>query len=820
MGLQEYHQKRQFRVTPEPRGKVGPRRARERSFVVQLHHATARHYDFRLEVDGVLRSWAVPKGPSFRPGEKRLAVEVEDHPLSYASFEGTIPEGHYGAGHVALYDEGTWSTDEDPADAIERGSLDFVLKGSRLKGAWKLVRTGMRSSKPQWLLFKRGDAYAGDFEADDLLEGVRKPAHTQPRATREKATRKSSKKAAGPLVMQRRLIDGARSLAGARHAKRLAFIAPMLTIAAKTAPQGDDWLHEWKWDGYRLIAATDGAGSVQLWSRNGLSWDDRVPELVAALRELRFTAIFDGELIAVDAKGYSDFNALQAALKSGDTAQLRLTIFDLMRLDDIDLTGVTLRERKVPLRELLKGADPRLFYSEHIEGRGDEIFEVARSQGMEGIISKRADAPYRSGRSNAWLKIKTQETREFVAVGYTQPKGSRKGVGALLLAQVKRGKLVYAGRVGSGLSDAMLRELPAKLQALEAREPTVALPPHTPLPPGKVHWIRPQLVIEVIFRGWGKEGLLRQASFSRLREDRAPTKDAPIKEMEQPEPLPAITSPDRIVYPDIKATKQQVYDYYLEVADRLLSEVGGRLLSVVRCPAGIAGQRFFQKHAGSGFGASVKRMKIREADGDFAEYFYIDDAAGLMNLVQMNAIEFHPWGSRVKTLELPDRMIFDLDPDPSVAWTEVRRAAIELGERLAKLGLPSYPRLSGGKGVHVVVPLKPKADWDQVRQFCEAFANAVASEHPDRYVATMSKAKREGKIFIDWLRNSRGATSIAAWSLRARPGAPCAALVTWDELSRLRTPDRYTLADAGTRQIPPATAALIAEAPPLPKQRQ
>lgn len=821
MGLQEYQRKRQFRDTPEPRGTVGPRKAKSRSFVVQLHHARARHYDFRLEVGGVLRSWAVPKGPSFRAGEKRLAVEVEDHPLSYAGFEGTIPEGQYGAGHVAIFDAGTWTTDGDPADALERGSLDFTMKGARLRGGWRLVRTGMKGAKPQWLLFKRNDADAGDFEADDLLGDE----HTQappPRRARKAArtaakTRAVQKRTAAARTgttargVQRELLGVAGALPGARKAGKLDFIAPMLTTPSRTAPGGEDWLHEWKWDGYRLVAASTGKGEARLWSRNGLSWEARVPELASALAGLRVTAVLDGELISVNANGYSDFNALQEALKAGRTGQLRLAVFDLLRLGDVDLAGVELRARKQVLRELLKGADPRLFYSEHVEGHGADVFDAARERGMEGIISKRTDSLYRSGRSDAWLKVKTQETREFVVVGYTQPKGSRQGIGAFLLAQVKDGGLVYAGRVGSGLSDALLRQLPAKLQALETREPVVPLPPHTPLPAGKVHWVEPKLVVEVVFRGWGKEGLLRQASFARLREDRAVT-----PELDQPEPLPKLTSPDRIVYPDIRATKQQVHDYYLDVGDRVLAEIGGRLLSVVRCPDGIDGQRFFQKHAAAGFGAAVKRMDVREASGAVKEYFYVDDLPGLMNLVQMNAIELHPWGSKVADLERPDRVVFDLDPDPAIAWKEIRSAARELRDRLAELGLPSYPRLSGGKGVHVVVPLKPAADWEQVRAFAEAFATAMAQQHPRRYVATMSKARREGRIFIDWLRNGRGATSIAAWSLRARPGAPAAVLLTWEELARVRRPDRYTIADAGKRAMPTGIVELIRDAPALP----
>lgn len=840
MALQEYNRKRKFTATPEPRGATaGARKRKQLSFVVQLHHARARHYDFRLEVDGVLRSWAVPKGPSFRPGEKRLAVEVEDHPLSYGSFQGTIPEGNYGAGHVAIFDEGSWEPVGDPATAIQQGKLEFVMHGERLKGGWKLVRTAKPAGKPQWLLFKRSDEYAADIEADDLLEDLPPPPADAPGASTSKGRRiaasKSSRAAtksdgasekpaskAKPAAASRSAASSGKSkteveslraaalaLAGKRKARNGEFIPPMLTTAAKSAPVGEHWLHEWKWDGYRIVAQS--GGNTLLWSRNGLPWNERVPEIAKALTDLRMTAMLDGELIAVDERGYSDFNALQHALKSGKTAQLRYVVFDLLSLDGIDLTHVPLIERKQLLEQLLQGADPRLFFSAHVNGHGPDVFEAARTQGMEGIISKRAESKYASGRSDQWLKIKAVETREFFVVGYTQPKGSRKGIGALLLAQKKGSQWVYAGRVGSGLSDAMLAELPRLLERIERATPTVPLPAHTPLPPGKVHWVKPEMVVEVIFRGWGKEGLLRQASFHRLRSDKPASAS-----LEQPAPIPALSSPGRIVYPDAGYTKQAVFDYYLAAADQILGDISGRLLSIVRCPDGIGGQHFFQKHAGPGFGESVRRHKIRENGGGEATYFYVDDVAGLMNLVQMNALELHPWGSHVDTLEQPDRMVFDLDPDTSIAWNDIKAAARDVRARLQEVGLESYPRLSGGKGMHVVVPLKPKADWAEVRDFCEAFAGVMAQQNPDRYVATMSKAKRQGRIFIDWLRNGRGATAIGSWSLRARPGAPVAMPLTWEEFARIRRPDRFTLKDAAERALPGVVAELIARAPSLP----
>lgn len=906
MGLQEYNRKRDFSQTSEPRGTVARRKGGPLTFVVQLHHARSRHYDVRLEVDGVLRSWAVPRGPSFRPGEKRLAVETEDHPLSYSHFAGIIPEGEYGAGHMVVFDHGTWEPEGDEHEAIRKGRLDFELHGERLKGRWSLIRTHRRGSKGQWMLLKRTDAFAADLEADDLIGDLPAPPPDAPGAStregleirarkgfdmgRSASTSTTAKKAAKRTQAPARKTAAATTAARKtkvaaatrdltllkRQAKRLAggakfplgeFVEPMLTVAAEKAPPGEDWIHEWKWDGYRLIAQ---AGRQPLvWSRNGIPWNERAPELVGMLKELGASAVLDGELIAVDRSGYSDFNALQKALSEKDAECLRYVAFDLLALDGHDLRGAPLVERKRLLEELLRGADDRFFYSTHIVGRGPDVFEAARGRGMEGIISKRADSRYENGRSQRWLKIKTAETRDFVVVGYTPPKGGRQGLGSLMLGQFKDRTLVYAGRVGSGMGNELLLDLHKRLRAMEVREPVVEIPDHVPLPAGRIQWVRPEMVVEVFFRGWGKEGLVRQASFHRLRDD----KPATAKALQQPEPIaaprskraaahskgteeaavksttgkraapakkaaagarkaatkkaaatrsrkshriPELSSPDRVVYPDEGYTKQDVFDYYLAAAPMLLDEIGGRLLSIVRCPDGIGGQHFFQKHARAGFGDAVHDFKLVENDGDEASYFYVDDVEGLMTLVQMNAIEFHPWGSHVDTLEQPDRMVFDLDPDPSIGWTDIKAAAKDVRDRLLEIGLESFPKLSGGKGVHVVVPIKPRADWEQVRRFCEAFADAMENEAPDRYVATMSKAKRKGRIFIDWLRNGRGATSVASWSLRARPGAPAAVPLTWAELSRVRTPQRYTLKDAAKREVPAEVATLLRKAKPLP----
>ncbi|WP_133500932.1 DNA ligase D [Cognatilysobacter terrigena] len=913
MGLQEYNRKREFSRTPEPKGEVRQRKGGPLSFVVQLHHARARHYDFRLEIDGVLRSWAVPRGPSFRPGEKRLAVETEDHPMTYSHFQGLIPEGEYGAGHMAIFDHGTWTPEGDLHASIKKGRLDFSVDGDRLKGRWSLIRTHQKGKRAQWMLLKRTDEYAADLEADDLIGDLPPPPSDAPGAstregleirarkgfdterampksrtasTRRTATRSTGKKAASAAkspASTRRASGTTRDL---RAIKRLAakladgakyplgeFVEPMLTVSADTAPGGDDWLHEWKWDGYRLI--TQSGRSPAAWSRNGIPWNERAPYLMQWLKDFGTTAVFDGELIVVDKAGYSDFNALQKALSDKDPRDMRYVIFDLLAVDGHDLRGAPLVERKALLEQLLQGADPRLVYSSHIVGRGPEIFDAARDRGMEGIISKRVGSTYVDGRSAEWLKVKIAETREFVVVGYTPPQGSRKGLGALMLGQYRDRTLVYAGRVGSGMNNDVLLDLTKRLRAMEVSEPVVEIPKHVPLPKGRIHWVKPKTVVEVFFRGWGKGGLVRQASFHRLRDDKPATPEA----LAQPETihvaskttkktakraaksatastgaskgttarkaaakktaskkaaskstarrtklkidldtsnLPNLSSPDRVVYPGQGYTKQDVWNYYLKAAPQLLEEIGGRLLSIVRCPDGIRGQHFFQKHVKHGFSDAVKGYTLVENDGDEAEYFYVDSVEGLMSLVQMNAIELHPWGSRIDAIEQPDRIVFDLDPDPSIEWPQIRNAAKEVRDRLLDAGLESFPKLSGGKGVHVVVPLRPSADWEQARLFCEAFADAMERQSPDRYIATMSKAKRKGRIFIDWLRNGRGATSVASWSLRAREGAPVAVPVTWAELSRAKSPARYTLADAAKRTMPDEALDIIARAKPLP----
>jgi len=811
MSLREYDRKRRFDETPEPaadeRGKA-LRRAKAPIFVVQLHHARARHYDFRLEVDGALKSWAVPKGPSLRPGDKRLAVEVEDHPLAYATFAGDIPHGHYGAGHVDIFDHGWWTPEGEPLRALAKGHLDFELHGDKLRGRWTLLRTRLQGSKQQWLLMKRSDAEARDLEADDLV-GVARSRAPSKRAVKAAAKPTVAKKTTKTRAVSASWRKRALALAGARDRPLRAGFKPQLCTLEATPPRGEEWLHETKWDGYRLLVDLDG-GKALLRSRNDLDWTTKFAEIAAAIEALPVaSARMDGELIALDARGRSDFSALQRALEAGAHAALRYVLFDLPALEGVDLTQVALTERKALLQALLKTSKKKLLsFSTHIVGHGERVFDAARRQGLEGIVSKRLEATYVEGRARSWVKIKHANTDEFVIVGYTAPKGSREGFGSLLLATVERGTLRYVGRVGSGFDDALLRKLTRQLGALTRTDAVLSLPTHVPFRASAVRWVAPRLVVEVEFRGWAKEGLLRQASFLRLRDDKT-TEDLGMAERKTTPRKPAraatkkaaggdvtITHPERIVFPDTSFTKQDVADYYRDVADWLLPELIDRPLSVVRCPDGAGGTCFFQKHHAASLGSNVAAIALKEKGGGSDEYLYVKDLRGVLELVQMNVLEFHPWGARIDAPDRPDRLVFDLDPGPGLDWKALVAAARDVRARLADAGLQSFARLSGGKGAHVVVPIDRGVDWSEAKAFCEAFAHAMATQQPLLYLATASKAKRDGRIFIDWLRNARGATSVASWSLRARAGAPVAMPLRWEELGRSKSAADFDLAGA------------------------
>lgn len=603
----------------------------------------------------------------------------------------------------------------------------------------------------------------------------------------------------GPRLLPRRARRdwhaAALALPGARPLDPASRLLPQLCATRRSPPTGADWLHEIKWDGYRLLVDLRD-GHARLRSRNGLDWTARFPEIARAIEALGVgQAWLDGEVVALDGHGRSDFAGLQRALKARDTTGLRLLAFDLPALAGVDLAAAPLLARKRLLEQLL-AAQPSgaLAFSKHLVGHGERVFAASLRQGVEGIVSKRVDAPYVAGRGTRWAKTKHEDSDEFVVVGHTRPGGSRSGFGALLLARREDGRLHYAGRVGTGFDRALLEALAARMLRLRQATPTVALPAHVALSPARVHWLRPELVAEVAYRGWGKEGLLRQPAFKRLRED----KD--VRELEVEAGMDTrITHPERVVFAaapgHAAVTKGEVADYYRAVARWMLPEVAQRPLSLVRCPDGEGAACFFQKHYSASFGKAVKAIALEQKDG-VHDYLYVEDVDGLLALVQFNALEFHPWGSRVQAPERPDRMIFDLDPDEGLGWKDVVAAARDVRARLREHGLESFVRQTGGKGLHVVAPILTGPSWEALKAFCESVADAMAAERPERYVATMSKAKREGRIFVDWLRNARGATSVTSWSLRSRPGAPVAMPLRWEELGKLEGPAAFDMARA------------------------
>ncbi|WP_369935631.1 DNA ligase D [Xanthomonas tesorieronis] len=821
MSLAEYRRKRSFDKTKEPEpGKALPKGQRP-IFVVQLHHASRRHYDFRLQVGDALKSWAVPKGPSYDPKVKRMAVEVEDHPVDYAGFEGEIPRGEYGGGHVAQFDHGVWTTAGDPEAQLAKGHLRFELFGTKLKGGWHLVRSGKPARQPQWLLFKDEDAFAGSVEADDLLADVTAPPPEDLKRAGAGKANKQNTLTAVALPRRKNKTDWAKRASALPKARKAA--APAGPFEAQLAklgdapPKGEHWIHEIKWDGYR-IQATIADGTVRLWSRNAIEWTDKIPEIRDAIAALGLkSAALDGELIA--GKGSKeDFNLLQAVLSGERQGALALALFDLLHIDGIDIADAPLAERKALLQQLVGGNDPRLAFSSHVEGDGDAAFQLAGEQHFEGIISKRADRGYHGGRSEDWRKTKQLASDEFAVVGYTAPKGSRSGFGSLLLARPdpQHGWL-YAGRVGSGFSDTLLREVGALIGKAGGTTPTAHVPT-TETDLRAATWFAPRFVVEVFYRGIGGQQLLRQASLKAVRRDKdiadlldsdrtpaataAPTRAAPAKRRAVgagkagARTPPALSSPGKIIFPDIGATKQDVWDYYNAVMDHLLPEIAGRPLSIIRCPNGAERPCFFQKHHTAGLDL-VSSVRLKEEAGNNAYYLVVNDAAGLLELVQFNALEFHPWGSYAAAPDSANRVVFDLDPGPDVPFAEVKKAATDIRRLLAQLELESFLRVSGGKGLHVVVPLNPGCDWELTKRFAHGFADALAQSEPERFLATATKRLRNKRIFVDYLRNGRGATAVASYSLRGRAGAPVAMPLAWSDLPKLHRADAFKM-----REVP------------------
>lgn len=795
--LEKYNAKRDFAKTAEPAGTLEPGHGNR--FIVQKHDASRLHWDFRLEVDGVLKSWAVTRGPSLDPAQKRLAVRTEDHPLSYADFEGTIPAGEYGGGTVMLWDSGTWSPIKGKsAKDLEKGHLHFVLDGQRMKGEWLLIRLKPRGKEKaeNWLLRKIDDAEAGG--ADTLVE----TALTSVATGRTMAEIAEGKKPTAPRRKPGPLGKPAHPGAakkpddpGLRRGDAPNFQEPQLCTLVDSIPTGSQWLHEVKYDGYRALIAV-AKGKATVFTRSGLDWTDKFQAIADAVARLPVeTALFDGEIVAFK-DGRPDFSTLKDAIASG--GDMTFFAFDLLNLNGEDLTGLSNLARKQRLQPLIDGKDPRVQYSDHIVGQGEPLFETMCKGGYEGVVSKRADAPYRGKRTQAWLKTKCTRRQEFVIVGWT-PSAKSRGFASLLLGLNGPDGLVYAGKVGTGFDTATMLDLRARLEKIERKTPTVDAPRAAVR---GAHWVSPKLVAEVAFAETTPDGVLRHSSFIGLREDK-PAREVVAETPVQPEAAETpeihikVSSRDRVIFPESNITKGDLADYYAKVAGIMLPWAANRPISLVRCPQGRAKQCFFQKHdAGSFKGEHVHTVPITEKDGSSEEYLYIDDADGLVACVQMGTIEFHGWGSSVATLEQPDRMVFDLDPDEGLGFDLVKKAAVELKEHLAELGLVSFAMLSGGKGVHVVVPLTPQAEWPAVKDFADRFARALGEAAPDRFVATMSKAKRKGRIFIDWLRNQRGATAVLPYVARARAGAPVAAPVSWSELGGIDTAAQWSIRDA------------------------
>ena len=829
--------------------------------MIQKHAATRLHYDLRLELDGVMKSWAVTRGPSLVPGEKRLAVHVEDHPIEYNKFEGIIPEGQYGGGTVMIWDHGTWEPEGDPRRAYQKGHLNFRLEGSKLRGSWHLVRMHKRpgEKRENWLLIKSDDAFARGGRDPDILEQKNLSATTgrsmdeiaaaggavwhSNRSVKENAARlkraKPAKKAAAGRAVKakasRAKPAGAKArarkgmsktkaskrktkkaktdpLPGSRAAPLPGFVPPCLALLGTAAPDGADWIHEIKFDGYRVQARLNG-GKVKLLTRKALDWTDKFALIADVLEALPAEqAIIDGELVSEDANGHASFSKLQQDLKEGEGKNFVYYVFDLIYRDGYDLTRAPLQSRKQALAALLENSEiPQVRLSEHFTEPGSVLLKHACSIGLEGIISKRRDAPYRPGRGGDWIKTKCSDRQEFVIAGYAPSTADSRAIGALLLAFYRDGQLHYAGRVGTGYTQKVSRELWNKLQPLRVGKPPFAVKPLEETRARNAQWVRPKLVAEVDLRGWTHGERVRQASFQGLREDKSAeevvrevkamvtakargkaastAKAAKQKAQKAQTAGVTLSNPDRVYWEDVGVTKQDLADFYSSIWKWMAPHVTGRVLALVRCPEGAAGECFFQKHASAG--VDQKRLHlVPEPDGDKA--ISVDRLEGVIALVQAGVLEIHVRGSSIDHLEEADRLVFDLDPGPGIGWKDIVAAAREVRERLADLQLKSFLKTTGGKGLHVVLPIRP-TPWDQAKDFCRRLAEQMEADAPDRFTSVVKKSVRGNRIFVDYLRNSREATAVAPYSTRARPGAPVSAPIAWEELRTLKSANQYTV---------------------------
>jgi bifunctional non-homologous end joining protein LigD len=865
--LSTYRRKRNFDITAEPSGAEAAPAANRLRFVIQKHAARRLHYDLRLELDGVFKSWAVTRGPSLNPDDRRLAVEVEDHPIAYGDFEGTIPQGQYGGGTVQLWDRGYWAPEagyEDAGKAIEDGHLIFVMEGERLHGGWALVRMKDRereAKRHNWLLIKHRDPAAAGAEATKALMAEDRSIAS---GRRMAAIAEGTGPRAKPFIMAKAAPPGAvwtsaendRPMAAAtRTAKQSKaamaplpdFIEPQLCKSVDRPPSGPGWAHEIKFDGYRMQLRVEGGRAV-LRTRKGLDWTGRFAAVAKAARGLS-DSLIDGEVCALDHEGQPDFAALQAAIADKDSSGLIFFAFDLLAAGGEDLRALPLSERKARLKALLAGSpSERIRYVDHFETAGQAVLDSACRLDLEGIVSKRLDAPYRSGRSETWTKTKCRAGHEVVLGGWTTTDGRFRS----LIGGVRRGgKLVHVGRIGTGFGRETVARLLPKLKANEAdRSPFLG--PDAPKGGPGVHWLKPELVAEIEYAGFTADGAIRQASFKGLREDKPaseveaePPADPAVTALEQPAPAKsepvkpkaakpraagdnrvlgvALSHPDKALWPDggdgAPVTKLDLARYFEVVGALMLPHIQGRPCSLVRIPDGLDGQRFFQRHAMKGASSLIEQVKV---EGEAQPYLEIDSLEGLIAAAQIATVELHPWNCRPGAPERPGRLVFDLDPAPDVAFDTVVEAALELRERLEGLGLVGFCKTTGGKGLHVVTPLADgDADWPAAKSFARDLCAAMAADSPDRYVINMAKAKRTGRIFLDYLRNDRTATAVAPFSPRARPGAPVSTPLAWSQVRRGLDPMRFTLRTLpGLLKRDAAWSGWADAARPLPSERQ
>ncbi|MDF2949495.1 MAG: ligase [Sedimentibacter sp.] len=788
--LSEYNQKRNFERTFEPEGTTEDSEEGLR-FVIQHHMARNDHYDFRLEWGGALLSWAVPKGPSYDTHDKRLAVKVEDHPLEYRNFEGVIPKGEYGGGVVMLWDEGYWEPNGNVEEMLNAGALKFILKGIRLKGKWALVRLKSKevASQDNWLLLKEKDEYVKTFNGiSEFITSIR-------------TGRNMTEIEAG---QDERIIKNPFSKADVQLAKLVS-----------TVPDGDDWLYELKYDGYRIMAFVEG-NSVKLITRNGNDYTKRFYEIATAIIDWAKSRamILDGEIAVTDSTGKTDFQALQNYLRSPKDQNLTYIVFDLLALDGVDLRSHILIDRKEKLESLMNDAPKKLYYSRYVRGNGKESFAVACEASMEGIVGKKANSIYSGTRNDDWIKLKCDKRQEFVIGGYTLSDKKSYGVSSLLLGVYENDELIYVGRAGTGISARDMTMLESKFEDLKRMDSPFKIAPE-PKTNEKITWTEPELVAEIKFAEWTKDNLLRQASFKGIRIDKSP-KDVKSEEPNHEELLETsvkkaentmkentssliiegikITSPDKVIFDEPEITKEYVIRYYSKVSERMLPFVRHRIISIVRCPKGVSQTCFYKKHPGPNSNGIIT-MPISTSSGETETYFYIENTSGIIAEAQMGTLEFHTWGSRIEELEKPDMMVFDLDPDEGLELSKVRQGVQDIKNILAELSLNSYLKTSGGKGYHVVVPLEPSVDWNSFNDFARNVVVVMEHKWPDRYTSNVRKAKRSGKIFIDWIRNGRGATSIAPYSLRARKGAKVSMPIEWEELDTV-APDSINIMEA------------------------